>query len=157
MYQIRRTIFRNAITAVWCVSILLTFLAILQTEFCVFINSGRNPRLYTAVNGQQSSLDFCYFEHTVNRFATMLKQKTAGVMIFHPLRPRLSADMSNNIVCFPIAWPCFKMPDFLTVFFSRIPSFSFFIIYSHRRFQHFFFSFQCFGIPNFQPEVVFKY
>ena len=28
------------ITAICCVSILLTFLSILQTEFCVFINSG---------------------------------------------------------------------------------------------------------------------
>ena len=72
-------------------------------------------------------------------YATTLKQKTAGVMIFHPLRLRLSADMSNNILCFPIAWPRFKMPDFLTVFFSLIPSFSFFIFYSHRRFQHLFF------------------
>ena len=42
----------------------------------------------------------------------MLKQKTAGVMIFHPLRLRLLTDMStceifystqsNNIVCFQI-------------------------------------------------------
>ena len=75
----------------------------------------------------------------------MLKQKIAGVMIFHPLRLRLMADMSNNIVCFSIAWPCFKMLDFLTVFSSRIPSFSFFIFYSHRRFQHFFFFFFSFN------------
>ena len=51
----------------------------------------------------------------------MLKQKTAGVMIFHPLRLRLSADMStceilyttqaNKVICFPIVLPHSNMPD----------------------------------------------
>ena len=43
-----------------------------------FHKFGRNLP-FTAVNGRQSSLDFCYFENIVNCFATMLKQKTAGL------------------------------------------------------------------------------
>ena len=43
-----------------------------------FHKFGRNLP-FTAVNGRQSSIDFCYFEHIVNCFATMLKQKTAGL------------------------------------------------------------------------------
>ena len=65
------------ITAIWCVSVFLTFLSILQTEFCVFINLGEICTFYCHKWPAKQSR-FCYFEHTVNRFATMLKQKTAG-------------------------------------------------------------------------------
>ena len=33
------------ITSAWCVSDLFAFISVLQTEFCIFINSGRNSRL----------------------------------------------------------------------------------------------------------------
>ena len=91
-------------------------ICLLLTEFCVFINSGQNFAPFTDTNGRQTSLDFSFFlnfEHTVKPITTILKQKTAGVIIFHPLRLRLSADMStskilyttqsNYSVCFPIA------------------------------------------------------
>ena len=32
------------ITSAWCVSDLFAFIPVLQTEFCIFINSGRNSR-----------------------------------------------------------------------------------------------------------------
>ena len=95
---------------------------------------------------------------------TMLQQKTADVMIFGSLRLRLSADMStceifyttqsNNILCFlssDLILTCLILSSF-RLSLSFFLSFFFFLQTIRTEYLNsiFFFSFKCFGMPNFR-------
>ena len=98
------------------------YISLYTPDWVVFSWNRGEIRAFYCRNWTANQYRFFFnIEHAVKRFITMLKQKIAGVMIFHPLRLKLSADMStceifyttlsNNIVCFQIVWPHFNMPD----------------------------------------------
>ena len=116
----------------------------------VFSCSDKICAFYCRKRATNQSRFFFNFEPTKKRFTTMLKQKTADVMSFHPLRLRLSADMSTcEIFCFQIVWlysnsSAERFPSFFHLFFflQTIHTGDFNVFFL------FFFSFQ-YGIPNF--------
>ena len=97
------------ITAVWCVSILLTFLSILQT------NEGVQFAPFTAINGRQSSLEFLLLWTYCKWFCNNAKTKDSRCHDLSSLEAKVIGmhvqlwnifytTQSSNIVCFPIIW-----------------------------------------------------